>query len=880
MKNNKLLFLFPLLVSSLLFSCTNTNNPDAPEEPDKPSEPEYFGPEINGKDSISIHYQREGADYNDYALWLRENNGGAGLEYTFNGLDEFGAYAYYNFEQLTNIVDPINNGMGFIVKSAGSWDEKDTASDRFIDFANFQKDGNNIYHIYLKTKDENIYTTPDGNVNDEIQNFQLVYNDMTKIYKIWLRANKVLSSYQLYVNNELLDENNDFNSKEIVYEIKDQNILDIKNDFKCVVTFKETNSKKEVIADKDVLFDTDIFDEKYYYDGELGAIYSKERTIFRVWSPVSETIKLRIYESGTPKSLDETIGIDTFEEFEMVKNEKGVFEYEITRDMEGKYYTYVVKNSSFNNVEIVDPYAKSAGINGVRGMIVDFSKTNPSNWNNTRVKDYSRNELTVYETHIADITSSITWNGNKENSKKYSGAYESGTKFTEDSVTVSTGFDHIKELGVNAVQILPFFDQENDERTGKVEFNWGYNPLNYNVLEGAYSNNPYDGYERIKEMKTLIQKYNEAGINIIMDVVYNHVNGLSGSNFDVLMPKYYFRYLSGKPSNGSGCGNETASERSMFRKFMIDSTSFLAKEYKLGGYRFDLMGLHDVETMNLLTSTLHSINPNIVVYGEPWAAGTTPLKTPAANQSNLSKFDNYGAFNDVIRDALIKGGLNSTATKGWVNSDFSSESDKNNIKNGILGITNSSVSDPNKTVNYVTCHDNYTLRDRMIVSGVTDQEKVKKMAQLANSIIFTGESLTFMLAGEEFLRTKNLNGNSYNSTYEENELDYSLKIKNQDMFENYKKLISFKQNTEVLSLNSNEDIMKAINFNDSTSNYLDYEFDSNGNHYRIIHVNGADEETPTIDLSGYKVYLDTINSDKEVNSQYKLEKYQSLILYK
>ncbi len=255
------------------------------------------------------------------------------------------------------------------------------------------------------------------------------------------------------------------------------------------------------------------------------------------------------------------------------------------RDLEGKYYTYVVTNPLFNKKEIVDPYAKLTGVNGLREMVVDFSKTNPIGWNNSKMNEYSRTELTVYETHVADVTSSETWNGSKENSKKYAGMYESGTTYTENNVTVKTGFDHIKDLGVNAVQLLPIFDQANDElATDDKAFNWGYNPLNYNSLEGIYSLNPHDGYAKIREFKELVKAHNDAGINIIMDVVYNHVNGAANSNFDVLMPEYYFRYDgNGKYSNGSGCGNETASEHSMMRKFIIDSTEFWATEYHLGG---------------------------------------------------------------------------------------------------------------------------------------------------------------------------------------------------------------------------------------------------------------------------------------------------------
>ena len=397
------------------------------------------------------------------------------------------------------------------------------------------------------------------------------------------------------------------------------------------------------------------FDTKYNYDGELGAIYTATSTTFKVWSPVSKSIELRVYDSGTPTSVSTSLGNDTCTKYNMVKGEKGVFSVTVDGDLEGKYYTYFVTNSSYpNGQEVVDPYAKSAGVNGLRGMIVDFSKTNPEGWDQVNYLTYDRKELAVYETHIAELTCSDTWGGTAANAKLFKGFYETGTKYTNNGVTVKTGFDHIKELGVNAVQIIPFFDQANDEVN--MTFNWGYNPLNYNVVEGGYSSNPYDGYVRIRELKELIQAYNQAGITIIMDVVYNHVNGLSGCQFDVLMPYYYFRYnKDGQASNGSGCGNETASDKYMFRKFMIDSTKFWTSEYKLGGYRFDLMGIHDIETMNQLVAANKTINPNIVIYGEPWAGGTIAMPsgfTPAS-QANAGQYVGYGQFNDVLRDAMI-----------------------------------------------------------------------------------------------------------------------------------------------------------------------------------------------------------------------------------
>ena len=669
--------------------------------------------------------------------------------------------------------------------------------------------------------------------------------------------------------------------KIIEYSFKNE-LPDLSDDYVLNVVFKESGEALSKIADVGAVYQMDAFNELYQYDGELGSIYSKINTTFKVWSPVAKNIKLRLYDTGTPKELG---GSDQYTEYSMVKGVKGLWECELAGDFEGKYYTYAVTNSTSTDKEVVDPYAKSTGLNGIRGMIVDFEKTNPEGWDSISIHEIPSTSLTVYETHIADLTSSSTWGGTKENAKLYKGFYESGTTYTKNGVTVSTGFDHIKELGVNAVQILPFFDQANDERAEEVKFNWGYNPQNYNSLEGCYSSNPEDGYAKIIEFKELVKAYNEAGINIIMDVVFNHVNDLNASSFNVLVPQYYFRYVGDEPSNGSGCGNETASELPMYRKFMIDSTEFWASEYKLGGFRFDLMGVHDVETMNQLAKNIHeNVNSSITIYGEPWAGGTIALGSghTAANQSALSKFEGYGCFNDKMRDALIKGGLNAISSQGWVTNNVEvAASDVSDIKLGIAGKINNTETDPNKTVNYVTCHDNYTLYDRILKSGIEDEAIAKKMAMLANSVVFTSQGITFMLAGEEFLRTKGGEGNSYQSSYEINELNYELKVDNLDMFKNYQKLISLKQNSALFGKNSQGIKNITINTNsDGSLIYYDVIDTVNNVSYRIVHSNGVNS-SKVVDLSGYTLYLDTLNLDGFVlSAATNIASYQTIIAYK
>ncbi|MCH5172442.1 MAG: type I pullulanase [Erysipelotrichales bacterium] len=889
------LFLLTMLAIPSLFSCGGGESTSSSVKPSTPDEmPSLNTPDLTETDEevgFAFHYNKTNVVNGKfkYNLWLwAENKDGA--DYQFNEMDDYGLVARYTWKDFGTTVDKVGK-MGFIVKENKVWADspsKDIDSDRFVDFLALEKDQYGYYHVYLKNGDANIYISADNGLYEVIQSFDFAYNVVSG-FSIWFQTNKEFSAYKIKYNDEIMfssdiedDRLASKTNKRVIYNLGLE-LPEILGDYKLEVTFKESGKTLTAVAAKQALFSTSQFDELYTYNGKLGAIYSANETTFRVWSPVSSSMKLRIYENGTPKSLG---GNDNYQEYEMVAGEKGTWSTTVSGDLHGKYYTYVVTNPNYTNMEIVDPYAKSTGINGLRGMIVDFSKTNPSGWDEIEVHDYKPTQLTVYETHIADLTSSKTWGGTPANAKLYKGFYEEGTTYAEGDVTVTTGFDHIKELGVNAVQILPIFDQANDERPNVRRFNWGYNPLNYNALDGIYSADPYDGLEKIKEFKGLVKAYNEAGINIIMDVVYNHVNGLDRSNFDVLMPGYYYRYSGGKPSNGSGCGNETASEMPMFRKFMIESTEFWASEYKLGGFRFDLMGIHDIETMNQLAKNLHdNVSSSITIYGEPWAGGTIALNGTPANQANMNKFDGYGCFNDKLRDALIKGGLNGPADKGWITNEKSvSQGDVKDIKAGIIGLVLSSNStiEPEKAVNYVTCHDNYTLYDRIKAAGIKDEDTIKKMAMLANSVVFTTQGTTFMLAGEEFLRTKGGNSNSYEASYAVNELNYALKVKNIDMFENYKKLIELKHNSALFGLNGADSKNIEIKTNSNGSMiYYDLVDSVNNVSYRIVHSNGVSAEDKVVDLAGYELYLDTLNLEGfTLSANTTVQNYQTIIAYK
>ena len=830
--------------------------------------------------SVQIHYHRNNsADYKTWGFWLWTKSGSVGSEdkepygWRMNYQDDFGGVALYKFSELG--LTGTSEDLGIIAKKLEKNWTKDGEADRWWALSAAEKDDNDYYHIYLTQGDNALY-------NDGADVQYGMSASFTSASQIAITTKNPVNYVKIYEGSELIAETKTKDTVSIRYNFPSGKQPDVSKDYKVVATFKAGNKEVSCAVGLTVLYSTDLFNNAFYYDGDLGAIYSEASTTFKVWSPVSTKITLNLYDKGN--------GTETPTTHEMTKGEKGVWSVTVNGDLEGKYYTYRVYNASYpTGAEIVDPYAKSAGLNGARGMIVDFSKTNPTGWDAVTPIAYDHNELVVWETHVADVTSSSTWGGNPDWSKKFKGMWQSGTTYQGET----TGFDHIKDLGVNAVQLVPIFDQANDEVN--VKFNWGYNPLNYNVLEGAYSTNASDGYARIREFKELVQAYNQAGINIIMDVVYNHVSSAVGSNFDVLMPGYYFRYDSkGDMANGSGCGNETASDHLMFRKFMIDSTSFWAKEYKLGGFRFDLMGLHDVDTMNKLVAELVKINPSIVVYGEPWEGGSTPLADNLqADQKNANKFEGFGQFNDQMRDALIKGGLNEASAKGWVttSTNNTSKDDLQRIVSGLKGITDGisyQITNIIRTVNYVTCHDNYTLIDRIWASGFRagrDDEIAVQAAMLANSVVLTSNGVTFMLAGEEFLRSKKANGavgdevhNSYEASYKVNELDYALKVTNKQIFENYQKLIALKTSFKELGLtystvNKDKYTVEVIG-NGSAFEINIYA--AGGVSYKIVHANKTVKDL-TVNFEGYELYLDTLGTNVQLSAQTAISPYQTII---
>lgn len=584
---------------------------------------------------------------------------------------------------------------------------------------------------------------------------------------------------------------------------------------------------------------SEYFDEAFAYDGDdLGAVYSKESTRFRVWAPVAAEVSLNLYEAGDGDNLMETIP--------MQADEKGTWVYEKQGDLNGVYYTYSVKNGDTVN-ETVDLYARSTGVNGNRGMILDLDATDPEGFAEDKRPEFGNDtDAVIYELHIRDLSSDAS--SGIQNTGKFLGLTETGTT---NSDGLATGLDHMKDLGITHVQLQPSYDYATIDETklDSNQFNWGYDPKNYNVPEGSYSTDPYNGEVRVKEMKEMVQTLHENGIRVIMDVVYNHTYNTEESWFQKTVPDYYYRKNGDNYSNASGCGNETASERAMMRKYMVESVVYWAEEYHIDGFRFDLMGIHDMDTMMAIREALNEVDPTIIIYGEGWTSGEAAIDSSRqATKNHTYLMDRVGAFSDDIRDG-IKGNVFDALDKGFVNGK---EGMEESIKFSVAGATENGQVDlsaheksdnfwsgqPGQSINYVSCHDNLTLWDKLAISNADDTEEDRiKMNKLASAIMYTAQGVPFMQAGEEMLRTKpsdssstGFDENSYCSPDSTNSLKWDNKGNVLDVYEYYKGLIAFRKAHGALRMTAAEEIQNNLKFVDGVdANVVAYTIENSPN---------------------------------------------------
>lgn len=799
---------------------------------------------------LVVHYHRYDDDIDAYDLWMWPHvpTSGSGDNFAFNGSDAYGDKSTIN---LSGSILEDSTTVGFIVKKEdnGIW-IKDIDEDRFIDLTS--PNGSGEVHVYLLqgasflsyVNEDAVDCNPsnpdpykcaqvfqsailsasfDG--NDKL-NFTLT--DSVTASDIIVKENGTPVSFTGFTSG---------NSGQLTIT----GGVDLSNTYTIEIDINGDLRSSVVILDVD--FDSQTFANAYNYDGPLGMEYSNAATTFRVWAPVSSAVSVNLYTAGHTTS-SRADGVNTaYETHDLSYQGSGLWEATVSGDLDGVYYTYNVMNDGALVTDIQDPYGVTFGLNGQRSMVVNLDATDPVGWDSDEgIDGYTNpNDAIIYELHVRDLTSQASsWGGTAAYSGTYMGIAERGTSYTNPNtnVTVSTGLDHLIELGITHLHLLPTYDQDGWNDEANFEFNWGYNPQHFNSPEGGYATDPYDGAVRVNEYKQMVMALHDNGINVINDVVYNHVADAGSYSFNKIVPGYFFRIDdNGNYSNGTGVGNETASERYMVNKFIRDSVMYWAEEYHIDGFRFDLMAVHDVTVMNQLSSELEVVDPDIFVYGEPWGGGTIALDyNSQAGKNNITNMPLVSAFNDNFRNAL-KGSSDGT-DGGYITTGDGIYDIMKGIKGSIdwgWGTTST------QSINYVTAHDNLTLYDKLKkvhgTSGYTDA--IDYEARFANSIVLLSQGVPFLHSGVDFLRTKGGDHNSYNASDAVNQINWVRKANNVESFEYYKGIIEIRKAFDSFKMVDKSDIDANLNFlNPDGYGLIGYTLTKNDDDILVYHNGG------------------------------------------
>jgi type I pullulanase len=807
-------------------SSTGSATSSAPESSGSTSassEPDYGG-DIIYKGLVKIYYHNDSGSYSDKRLWVW-GNGVNGAEYLFDNQsspDEYGVYKVFDMDAA-----PFNDfdqtAMRFILKNAGTWSGQSpdivTGFNKYYNYKS-SEDGRDLLTIYCVDEGTVVETY---NQRDDALGDRLAKVDFTDWKSISCSGTGtkgsrlasevgVCASYSLYAytRDYYLLSSEEQASKKADYLLKsgapNASVWTIELDMTAIcgtiytveATFKSNLSKtKNKNASWLKLYDDGYFVRTYTYSGnDLGySLLDSGANLFKLWAPTAASVLLNIYQDGTPNSLRGSHDLtdrDVHTSLTMSPGEKGVWSYTDSENYSGKFYTYTVYTPE-GSAETIDPYARSSGVNGVRGAILsaaDFDKTDPTGFADSLTALETNdplprpNDFSIYEVHVRDFTADKSWISNKGNKNGTYGAFiEEGTSYGDGTTTIKTGFDSLKELKPKAIQLLPVFDADNDERTYTTttngvttvhtpDYNWGYNPLNYNVVDGVYSSNPKSATTKVKEFKNLVQACANNDMRVIMDVVYNHMASTSNNAFNKIVPKYYFLTNSeGYYYDETGCNNTVATGRKMVSNFMVDSVSWWAKEYGIKGFRFDLMGAIESSTMRLIKNALYQIDPEIIVYGEGWRVGGDSTSQSTTNVVYSSLGDkgqgSVGCFNAGARDGLKGETQDGHPAYGFMNKGPSDLTDDilYNAACGYLGedrytTLNGIATPPEQTLNYVSCHDNYTLYDTLNYTrnsgmGASGDNSEAMAASLAcSSYVLLSQGISFFQGGEEIFRQK------------------------------------------------------------------------------------------------------------------------------
>lgn len=751
---------------------------------------------VNDSVTLRLHYHRSDDSYDGWTVWIWNAAGGDGASYDLTGEDEFGRYA-----EMT--VPAGATELGYIVRF-GEWEAKDIDSDQFISIAEVVSGTVNAY-VESRVEGCTIELSEDAVTGIKISSAGASSATEITATVTVEPAEDITGGFSIRDidgNNLMIDH---IDKSGLTYTITLSEEMDLTKTY--YFSYDGTDLK---ISMPDY-YSTPDFENLYTYEGDdLGATWTAEKTFFRVWAPTADAVSVNLYTGGAKKTDD------LIETISMTSDVNGTWVAEKTGDLNGTYYTYTVSVGGSVN-EACDPYARTTGVNGDRAMVLDLTSTNPEGWDLDKNPNAGMKitDSVIYELHVRDFSSDAS--SGITNAGKFLGIIESGTK---NSSGMATGLDYLKDLGITHLHLLPSYDYAtvDESRLDTDQFNWGYDPKNYNVPEGSYSTDPYDGAVRVNEYKQMVQGLHEADISVVMDVVYNHVYSADNFCFNLIVPGYFSRIDSnGNYSSGSGCGNDTASERSMVRKYIVDSVKYWVEEYHVDGFRFDLVGLIDTVTINEIIDEVHATYPDVIFYGEGWTMTTSTTKTGVTltTQLNSSETKDFAFFSDTLRDAL-KGSVFNATEKGYVNGGTGKSA---TIMSSVLGLPNW-VSSPSQVINYESCHDNLTLFDKIASSNPEDSisDRVKQN-NLAAAIVFTCQGTPFMQAGEEMLRTKvnedgTFNSNSYASSSELNALKWDSigDAQYEAVYQYYKGLIAFRKAHPALRMMSADDVTNSIAF--------------------------------------------------------------------
>jgi pullulanase len=846
---------------------------------------EYTLPLEDGKNQITFYFNRSAGNYETCDIWMWEEGGAEGRGFLLHEC-AYGAKAVVN-------IDGNCTRVGFIVRtncsdpggtSWGTANKDGTSDDRFVNIKERET------AVYLKGGDKKVYSSTDGGTTlVEIKTVDMADLRDLRTVRYAVSSSAAMSTDLSEV--KLLDGDN----REVEIE-SIKSISKLQAQIKTVNELALDQAYTLCVSDLEPVpvvpityFNSADFGQRYNYDGKLGVEITESETVFRLWAPTASSVQLNLFAAGDGGEAQKTVPL--------VRGEKGVWTHTESGNLSGKYYTYTVKTSA-GLQEAVDPYAVSAGLNGNRGMILDLDETDPQNWierlfvpSTATEGKFNYTDAELWEVHVRDFSNTIT---DAALPASYRGKFMAFTKTgLKNASGVPVGVDYLKELGITHVHLLPSYDYATVDESKRDGFNWGYDPKNYNVPEGSYSTDPRDGAVRVNEFKQMVQALHAQGIGVVMDVVYNHTHGLD-SNFNKIVPYYYYRFqTNGKPSNGSGCGNETASDRYMYGRYMIDSVTYWMKEYNVDGFRFDLMGLHDTETMKQIENAVHAINPNALIYGEGWTGGSSTLD--ATKQSTLSNLKSLNAsvggvkgnhsngiamFNDVLRDAL-KGSTNGRDTGFATGAD---ETLSKAVRFGVNGGVNNSgfgtannkgtwyTYNPTNLVNYASAHDNLSLWDKICFAygeGADTRELRLRRNRLTAAIVQTSLGIPFMQAGEEMLRQKknpdgSYNENSYNASDAVNNLKWDRLTPSSDeyaMMRYYSGLIAFRKAHDVLRMPLAADRGKTVNVLDAAATEgaviaftMNNPYD--GEKIYVVYNAGTEAANVTLPAGSWDLYID------------------------